>query len=107
MNPTTKKIFKTQFKVRELLTDIPDLRDDSTRLVCYYWMHELEVLGHTITGSNIKTLFTFVCNGTLTQADTITRASRKIQQDIPQLRGKSWKKRKGIEVEVREEITKI
>lgn len=36
--------------------------------------------------------------------DSIARASRKVQEDHPHLRGKLWKKRKKKSVEVKREI---
>jgi hypothetical protein len=36
--------------------------------------------------------------------DSIARASRRVQEDNPQLRGKLWKKRKKKSIEVKEEM---
>ena len=107
MERITKRIFKTQFKVRELLTERPKLRDDATFLVCCFWNAELKALGHDIKEYNTVNFFTLLTNKTLTSADTITRASRKLQEEYHELRGASWKKRKGIESNVRQEINRI
>jgi hypothetical protein len=39
--------------------------------------------------------------------DSIGRASRKVQEEIPSLRGKNWLKRQKKETEIREEIRNI
>jgi hypothetical protein len=40
----------------------------------------------------------------LGKLEVITRASRKLQQDYPELRGYLWEKRQRKETEVRDEV---
>lgn len=68
-------------------------RDDDNLLVASIWWHELTKMG--LNGYNLSTFdfMTLYQQQKLTSADTITRARRKIQEENPELRGKSYRVR--------------
>lgn len=91
-------------KVEHCLKSDPTLADDDERLVSNIWHLECLKLHKdplTISGSDFLKLYS---QKQLTSADVITRARRKVEEEIPELRGESWEKRQGLEVEVREQI---
>lgn len=59
------------------------------------------------TNKTVKEFLQDMSTRRIPYLDSIARASRKIQEECPDLRGKYWKKRQKKEVEVREEIRKI
>ena len=108
----SQKIKQASKPVRELLEKHPSLRDDNPRLVANIWYEELKSLGTEIT-PQIKQLLTLISTA-LTSGESITRASRSLQKEVPDLRGKNWEKHqahtKNVKKELRElelEITEI
>ena len=100
-------------KVEEILRECPDARDDDNDLIATYWRQELMVIKHeevknsVLTQREIDLFYFIVRNGMLSQADTITRARRKIQEEIPALRGEKYYKRHSATEIVKEEIKEI
>ena len=79
-------------KVMYLLKQYPHLRDDDLKLISTIWFHEA---GKNDT--NDMSAFTFLqnfSNGKYTHSESIRRIRAKIQEDHPELRGKSYKERK-------------
>ena len=73
---------KTIDKVKELLTDKPDLRDDRKFLIAEVFMDEgMSYFDAAIIANNF------------TKAASIVRASCRLQQTIPELRGKNYQSR--------------
>ena len=88
--------------VQDKLEKYPDLRDRNEKLYFQF----LRESGYDMN----KTVIWFLRdmeNRKIPYLDSIARASRKVQEENPHLRGKTWKKRKVKEVEVREEIKSI
>jgi hypothetical protein len=86
--------------VKDKLTQYPELRDSNERL--YY--HYLKEIGYDVNKS-FKESLKDMEKRVIPYLDTFGRASRKVQEEHPHLRGKSYKKRKGEkESKVRQEI---
>ena len=88
--------------VEQELTLKPSLRDSNEKL--YYSF--LKDSGYDVTKS-VKEFLMDMESRKIPYLDSIARASRKVQEENPHLRGRTWKKRKVKEVVIREEIKSI
>ena len=77
-------------QVKKLLSTNPEMRDNPKKLLrrTLQDAYGVNVLSAMIISEYYKNVL------------TITRASRKIQQDNEELRGKEWEKRKGIKADI-------
>ena len=98
-------------KVREVLIERSQSKDDDRFLTCAIWWREIQKKKEGITPDegkyNTVSFIEFLemyHKGKLTLADSITRARRKLQEEDKTLRGKNWYKRKNRQEEVRQEI---
>ena len=101
----SQKIKQAINPVRIILEKHPSLRDDNPRLVANIWHEELKSIGIEIT-PQISKVLTLIATE-LTSADSITRASRSLQNAVPDLRGKDWKKRQAHAPKVKRELREI
>ena len=101
----SQKLKQARDQVQELLEKHPSLRDDHPRLVVNFWCKELETVGVELT-SEIKEVLTLITND-LTSSETITRTSRLLQETVPELQGRNWKKRQAHTKKVKTEIKEI
>jgi hypothetical protein len=86
--------------VKDKLSNYPELRDSNERL--YY--HYLLEIGYDVN-KPFKECLKDMEKRVIPYLDTFGRASRKVQEEHPHLRGKSYKKRKGEkQAKVRQEI---
>lgn len=86
--------------VKAKLTNYPALRDSNERL--YY--HFLKEIGYDIDKPT-KEFLKDMEKRVIPYVDAFGRASRKVQEEHPHLRGKLWQKRKTVkEPEIRQEI---
>ncbi len=88
--------------VTSKLTNYPNLRDSNERLYYNYLLDS----GYD-TGKSIKEFLKDMENRTIPYLDSFGRASRKVQEDNPSLRGKLWKKRKKRAEKIKQEIKNI
>jgi len=101
----SQKIKQAMNPVKAILEKHPSLRDDNPRLVVNIWYKELKSLGIEITPQINKVLA--LISTKLTSAESITRASRSLQNAVPDLRGKDWKKRQAHAPKVKKELREI
>ena len=101
----SQKIKQAMNPVRTILEKHPSLRDDNPRLVANIWHEELKSLGIEIT-PQIKKVLTLISTE-LTSAESITRASRSLQNAVPDLRGKDWEKRQAHAPKVKKELREL
>lgn len=80
-------------RVKALLIQYPHLRDDDMRLIGIYYYYESggKEFFDTATALTFLRMFS---EGKLTHPESIRRVRAKLQEEIPALRGKSYKKRK-------------
>jgi hypothetical protein len=91
--------------VKHLLTQIPRLRDSDERLMATIWFKHIgENKVKTLSAIN---LLQKLADGQLPSYESISRCRRKIQEEIPGLRGKKWKERHDAEESVKEEIKQM
>jgi len=94
-----KNLSTVKTNVEKLLIRYPKLRDDYTRLIFAYWQTYNSVdstfsMGRLYNDSN-----------TLTPTESITRASRNLQRDNPELRGNRYGNTKEIEEDYKENFS--
>ena len=84
-------MFKKKLKnrVKELMEDYPITRDDDSRLVCNIWWQEAGG-SETIQKLMAPDFLSKIVDRSLSSWETITRVRRKLQEEIPDLRGKKW-----------------
>ena len=87
------KILKHKNIVERILTQYPDSRDCDKKLCARFWHWETET--KQITQPFLKAYFL----GKYTNAESIMRCRRKLQENQPELRGKNYKIRQGKEQE--------
>jgi hypothetical protein len=93
-----KLIHKTT-QVKTLLQKSKHLRDDDMKLIAKVWAMESGL-------SENNPVFKKMIDGKLTAPDYITRARRRIQENVPSLRGKSYKARQIKGRTIKKEIVK-
>ena len=103
---TTKKLKTLKEKVKILLTKFTELRDDDKLLVTKLWFYELKKYEVEPSLMTAMQFFEIYQQNVLSNSDLITRARRKIQEENPELRGKSWDERHKEGEETRFDIIK-
>ena len=93
MATTTKKILKLQDKVEILLTKFPSLRDDDKLLSNKMWDIELRKMNLNPKTITVDVFFSLYQEGSLSNAELIGRARRKLQKEKEELRGETWYER--------------
>lgn len=88
--------------VKQQLILNPKLRDSNELLYYTY----LKSLGYDVTKST-KEFLQDMEKRKIPYIDTISRVSRRVQEENVDLRGKTYKKRKIKEVEIKEEIREL
>ena len=101
----SQKLKQARDQVQELLEKHPSLRDDHSRLVVNIWYKELKTFGIDIT-SEVKEVLNLITRN-LTSSETITRTSRLLQETVPELQGRDWKKRQAHTKKVKTEIKEL
>ena len=104
VNPKLKQIKDIQGKVLRLLEQNADLRDDDYKLTANICYSQLKAVGKDAEKITAFELLQTYAGQQLTQADVITRARRKIQENFVHLRGKKWVERQRYNNEIREQI---
>ncbi len=89
---------KTIERVKELLIEMPHLRDDDKRLTVKIWLKEMT------NRDSINLFLLDYIDNTLTSESTIRRARRKVQELHPELRGKKWHERHAQQEQVKKEL---
>ena len=98
-----KKIINLSDQVTNLLKKKSHLRDNDRRLTCNIWWK-------SVSNPELLMFEDFInlyIDGTIPESDSITRCRRKLQEEIKELRGKSWDLRHGLEDEIRNEIIEL
>lgn len=94
-----------QVAVKACLEKFPEYRDDDKQLVSYIWWVQLKKNGiNSDSISATKFLLLYGNGDLLPQADVITRARRKVQEENKHLRGNSYDERHEQQKRVRKDI---
>ena len=79
-------------------------RNNDNKLIANIWHKLLEKSGINTKNITGWTLLTHLSKGDLPTPESITRCRRKLQEEIPALRGTAWDKRHKKQKEVKEEL---
>lgn len=102
---TVQNMKKHKEKVRELLVEYPEYRDDDLRLIAaFYFTNYGKNNLHNMTA--IEFLMNF-SKGLYLPPDQITRIRRKLQEQDTNLRGKKYYERHKSEQETRDQIIEL
>lgn len=100
MEPITIQVIKTKDRVKKLLETYPAYRDNDERLTANVWNDQLteysKRFGEGYLPANLSAydFFKLYAKGDVfTSADLITRARAKLEEQVPELRGKSYEER--------------
>lgn len=91
---------KCKDKVAYLLKEYPECRDDDKKLLAYYQWYALK-LSDKISKEDFYKRTQF---HKIESHESITRARRKWQEEVPELRGKKYNERHRESVDMRENI---
>lgn len=93
-------------KVYKILHKSIEARDDYFLLLFKVWLYELGDECPTEVKQALRYLFKARKEKRISAFESVTRASRKVQEEYPSLRGKHYEARKNKESKVRKEINK-
>ena len=91
-------------KVEEILRRHSQTQDSDSELIALFWWEELANNSQGIDRDNFKIFLRCFREGVLTMPDSITRARRKLQEEVPSLRGNKYNKRHSAVPKVKKEI---
>ena len=86
------------------LSKYEHLRDSDTRLLANIWASEV---GSRINQMNAVELLKMMAEGKLPSAETIRRTRQKVQEEMPELRGESYRERQSRGAQFTKEIHEI
>jgi hypothetical protein len=95
-----------KIKVEYLLSKYPETRDSDGALIATFYLNETggkEILQNKSAHEFLKLLY----KDKLTPASTIIRVRRKLQEQIPALRGKNYEKRQKDGDDTRDNIKNL
>lgn len=90
--------------VEKLLQKNSGCRDDDFKLVANYWFWELSSQGKNPINLTAWDFLQSYANGELSNADTITRQRRKLQEENADLRGVKYKERQAKQSVVKKKL---
>lgn len=98
--------FKSELQdlVADLLKKYPHLRDNDQRLCCMVWVREIRKMNLDYTDMSAHHLMSMYVDGQISNPDTITRIRRKAQEKNVHLRGEKYKKRQGLQNNVKQQL---
>jgi hypothetical protein len=89
-------------KVRKILIDKPETRDCDRLLTAHIWFQEADFTNKKM--HQLRAFLNLYCQKKLSNADSITRARRKLQEEDKTLRGETWYKRKNLQEVFRQKV---
>lgn len=101
-----EKVKEIQGLVERLLEEYPTYRDSDKKLCSHIWMIEVGGINNMRKMNAYDFLYHLSNSEELSSFESISRARRKIQENLPHLRGQTFKERKKREQKFRSEIKK-
>ena len=97
---------KTDIKqtVIDLLKQYTDFKDNDNQLVAWFWKLEMEKMGYPSPNTPTSNFLKLMAFGKLTSSDTITRVRRLVQEESPELRGKTYAQRQAKQSQVKKDL---
>lgn len=81
---------KTKERVRRLLENLPDLRDNDNALVANIWWNDYKKIPNN---GEVLGFLTLMSKGRLSNFESIRRCRQKLQELYPELRGDKYHER--------------
>jgi hypothetical protein len=101
-----KEILSIKDNIKTFLTKYESMRDNDNELIAYYYYKIMQTNGKEQNYSAMNFLGDY-SKGLYPSAESIRRCRQKIQEQCPQLRGKSYKNRHDKEQDFRNQIKSI
>jgi hypothetical protein len=96
---------KIKDKVKYILENRPNLRDDDNRLIASFYV--LEIGKETVEEMTAMDILTKLAYGNLTSPESIRRVRQKLQEENKELRGAKYYDRLRDGQEMRDDIKKL
>lgn len=90
-------ILKHREEVENLLKERPHLRDNDDKLLANIWYKTLKLNNINPDEITAKNLLSYISQGVMPKTESIRRIRQKLQQEFPELRGKKYNKRHGLQ----------
>ena len=94
---------KIKERVQSLLERLDYLRDDDNRLIANIWLSDAGGV-KAVNNMSAMDFLAEIAKGKLTSAESIMRCRRKVQEQIPKLRGKNYQSRKDNEGNIKKDL---
>lgn len=92
----------TKKKVEQLLKEKPHLRDDDNKLLATVWFQGLRHVDEPVMD-----FLYLLAGGFLPSSESVRRCRQHLQVLKPELRGKLWDKRHGMEKKIKKELREM
>lgn len=79
--------------VESVLREHEDARDSDIYLIKYVWLKQLDQDGNGAFEISFDNLFSFLVTGDISLPESISRARRRLQEQIPETRGYAFQDR--------------
>lgn len=87
-------------RIKQLMLDIPGVRDNDLRLIANMWAQEVD-----LDKTSARDFLKLFASGAITSPESIRRIRQMLQETIPELRGQRWLERQARHEEsIREQI---
>jgi hypothetical protein len=90
-------------EVKSMLTKYPVLRDSDERLLANIW----KIYVGDLTWVNGEDILKMLAKGELPSYESISRCRRKLQEEIPTLRGEKWEARHKNQKVIKKELKEM
>jgi hypothetical protein len=94
-------------RLMEIMKAIPETKDNDQLLLANVWLKELATAKIDAKKMSAFDFILQFSKDKWTNSESVTRCRRKIQEEMPQFRGKSWKSRHDNEGNVINDLNKF
>ena len=94
-------------RLMKIMIAIPDTKDNDLLLLANVWLKQLKAEGIDAKKLSALDFIVEFSKDRWINSESVTRCRRKIQEDMPQFRGKSWKSRHDIEGKIIDDLNKF
>ena len=94
----------TKERVRKILEEHPETRDDDNKLIAIFLLRDAEELGLDTGKRSVYDLLKMMYDGKLTSPESIRRQRQKLQAENIHLRGSKYEERQANQTKVKQEL---
>lgn len=88
--------------IKNILINVPTTRDSDKNMLCLVWEYELNSL--KMLECKATEFFELYSTHKVSNADSVSRIKRKLQEEIPELRGEKWEERRTVSQKVKDDM---